>query len=356
VVALFGGLVIYTVSAQIRIGQLQARLAREDQVQDVGRSREEEMRRAILSQRAEANTLKQEYANLTQEVQSFRSDVTDQVEGFQTDVQTEVSRIQAGMDEIDRMMSEIRGIVGLEPTPTPTPETSGEAQPETPSQSESINLTLEPPPVPLRDGLGGSDILVPASLDASSITRHRISTLEELRDLEAQLPAKMAELQWLKEEVTARVEQVDASKRSSPTEIERQLRLIAAAPKGWPAFASLTSHFGWRYFGRSKDFHTGLDIGVYYRTPVHVPMDGVVGFAGWQRGYGWTVEIKHSMGFSTLYGHLSRTLVNVGDEVSAGDVIALTGSSGRSTGPHLHYEIRLNGIPIDPLKYVNMKD
>jgi len=75
--------------------------------------------------------------------------------------------------------------------------------------------------------------------------------------------------------------------------------------------------------------------------------------AGWNGGLGLTVKIKHEAGYSTLYAHNSRLLVKVGDKVKARDVIALSGSSGNSTGPHLHYEIRLHGTPVDPLRYIS---
>jgi murein DD-endopeptidase MepM/ murein hydrolase activator NlpD len=352
VVALFGGMAVFAVNAYMRIDQLQSRLAQQDQVRDVSRSREQEMRRAILSQRDEAKALKQEYTNLSQQVQSFQSNVTTEVESFQADVQAEVTRIQTGMNEIDRLMDEIRSIVGLPATPTPTP--AGEIPPATPPPDEGGRPESSRPIQPPGNGLGGGEMTIPVSFDPSRVTLNRDSTLEQLRDLEAQLPAKLAELQQLKEQVAARVAQVDPAKRSNPAEIEQQLRLIDAAPKGWPVYGDLTSDFGPRWFLGRKDFHTGLDIGVWYRTPVRVTQDGEVVFAGWQRGFGWTVEVQHAMGFSTLYGHLSRYMVNVGDKVKAGDIIALTGVSGNSTGPHLHYEIRIHGIPVDPTKYVKM--
>jgi murein DD-endopeptidase MepM/ murein hydrolase activator NlpD len=353
VVVLFGGMALFAVNAYMRIGQLQTRLAQQDQVRTVNQSREEEMRHAILSQRDEAKALKQEYTNLSQQVQSFQSDVTSEVESYQTDVQAEVNRIQTGMDEIDRLMDEIRGIVGLQATPTPAPD--DKTPPDTPPPGEVPRPESSRPMRQPIIGLGGGEMMIPVSLDSTNITLNRNSALEQLRDLEAQLPAKLAELQQLKEQAAARVAQVDPSKRSSPAEIEQQLRLIDAAPKGWPVQGDVTSGFGPRWFLGRKEFHTGLDIGAWYRTPVHVMQDGEVVFAGWQRGYGWTVEVKHDLGFLTLYGHLSRYMVNVGDKVKAGDIIALTGMSGNATGPHLHYEIRLNGIPIDPMKYVNMK-
>jgi murein DD-endopeptidase MepM/ murein hydrolase activator NlpD len=96
-----------------------------------------------------------------------------------------------------------------------------------------------------------------------------------------------------------------------------------------------------------------LDIQVWYGTEVHATQDGVVSKVGWLPGYGWTVELEHEMGFLTLYGHNSKLLVEKGDTVRAGDVISLSGNSGRSTGPHLHYEMRLNDTAVDPLRYLD---
>ncbi|UCD57083.1 MAG: M23 family metallopeptidase [Candidatus Hydrogenedentota bacterium] len=112
-------------------------------------------------------------------------------------------------------------------------------------------------------------------------------------------------------------------------------------------------------FGNRKDpingerrFHEGADIVAPLRSPVIAPADGVVTFSGWRNGLGRTLEIRHGYGYRTIYGHNEKLLVKKGDHVKRGDSIALLGRSGRSTGPHLHYEIRLNGKLINPYRYV----
>lgn len=116
----------------------------------------------------------------------------------------------------------------------------------------------------------------------------------------------------------------------------------------WPARGVLRSRFGWRW----RRHHDGIDIAAPYGTPVLAAKAGRVIFAGWYYSYGRTVIVDHSNGVTTLYGHNSRLLVRVGEAIEAGELISRVGSSGRSTGPHLHFEIRVNGRPVNPLKYL----
>lgn len=100
-----------------------------------------------------------------------------------------------------------------------------------------------------------------------------------------------------------------------------------------------------------RRMHEGLDILTNYGSPVYAPGDGKVSYVGRRGGYGLIVEIDHGFGYKTIYGHLSKSLVKEGKSVKRGDKIALTGNSGLSTGPHLHYEVHLNGVPQDPINY-----
>lgn len=125
-------------------------------------------------------------------------------------------------------------------------------------------------------------------------------------------------------------------------------------PSLWPADGILRSSFGGRSdpFSGEGEFHTGIDISVPTGTPVHVTADGVVVSAGWSNGYGKLVVVDHGNGYQTYYAHLSRLLAVPGEEVSGGQVIAYSGSTGRATGPHIHYEVRLAGTPVNPYKYM----
>lgn len=120
-----------------------------------------------------------------------------------------------------------------------------------------------------------------------------------------------------------------------------------------PVFnTKITSNFGWRMhpiFGMLK-FHEGIDLKQKYGTPVRAACDGKVIFSGWAKGYGKLVILKHHKGFTTYYGHLSKTRVKVGSYVVKGQIIGNVGTTGWTTGPHLHFEVRKNGIPINPKK------
>lgn len=115
----------------------------------------------------------------------------------------------------------------------------------------------------------------------------------------------------------------------------------------WPTTGRITSPFGPRWDG----FHFGVDIGAPTGTPITAADSGIVSFAGWNGGYGMMVRIEHGNGYATLYAHASRILVTENEQVEKGQTIALVGNTGRSFGPHLHFEIISNGRPLDPLRF-----
>lgn len=134
--------------------------------------------------------------------------------------------------------------------------------------------------------------------------------------------------------------------------------LVADLPEMAPLFGRMTSGFGqrrWRRSGHSEN-HQGIDIAVPRGTPVHAPAEGVVTFAGWKGDYGKMVELDHGTGYTTRFGHLSQIDVEIGDRVMKGQIIGEVGSTGRSTGPHLHYEVRFKGTPVDPIDYLKGMD
>jgi murein DD-endopeptidase MepM/ murein hydrolase activator NlpD len=116
----------------------------------------------------------------------------------------------------------------------------------------------------------------------------------------------------------------------------------------WPVHGPITSPFGMRW----GVLHPGIDIGVPTGTPVHASAAGTVVWCGWMSGYGKFVVIDHGGGYATAYGHNSRIAVNCGENVSQGQVIAYSGCTGYCTGPHVHFEVRVNGTPVDPLNYL----
>ncbi len=129
--------------------------------------------------------------------------------------------------------------------------------------------------------------------------------------------------------------------------------LLAATPSVMPVRGYPSDRYGMRNdpFTDQKDFHPGIDISAPRGNKVIATADGVVEFAGNQVGYGKLVTLSHRFGISTRYGHLARIAVNRGQKVRKGDVIGYVGATGRATGPHVHYEVRLNGKTLDPLRF-----
>jgi len=199
-----------------------------------------------------------------------------------------------------------------------------------------------------------------AQLDAQSATHHSTSRLEEV------LASTGVDL----DKIIGHISQQSGaamggpfvsldSMRSNTAEQQRVAALLKIA-KILPLRAPLDMHYGiGSPFGARRDpfngreeFHTGIDLDAPYRTLVYSTAPGVVIFTGWKEGYGRTVEIDHGHGIVTLYAHLHRILVANGERVAAHVRIAQLGSTGRSTGPHLHYEIRLDGRPVNPEKFL----
>jgi murein DD-endopeptidase MepM/ murein hydrolase activator NlpD len=178
-----------------------------------------------------------------------------------------------------------------------------------------------------RDTLLGAERLKAGAL--ADVRETREGYLAEVEGLEAQSAALAAQLQA-------------AQSGQSPSGTPSSAGLI------WPVNGPVTSGFGMRW-GR---MHTGIDIAVPTGTPVHASASGTVVYASWMSGYGYLVAIDHGNGLATAYAHNSSLLVSVGQRISQGQVISLSGSTGHSTGPHVHFEVRVNGVPVDPLQYL----
>ncbi|NIQ95077.1 MAG: peptidoglycan DD-metalloendopeptidase family protein [Desulfuromonadales bacterium] len=166
--------------------------------------------------------------------------------------------------------------------------------------------------------------------------------------------AEISELQRKIDSLRSAIELRRESQEEVQGLLNDQRSLAAATPKGWPAKGWLTSSFGMRkspFTGQSR-MHEGLDIAARTGTPIHVTADGIVSRSQTVPGYGKLVVVDHGYGYRTYYGHNSKNYVKVGQRVKAGDKIAAVGNTGRSTGSHCHYEIRLNGVPVNPKKYL----
>ncbi len=147
-------------------------------------------------------------------------------------------------------------------------------------------------------------------------------------------------------------------RRESQEEIQGflndQRSMMAAKPKGWPVKGWVTSNFGMRlspFTGKPK-MHEGIDIAATTGVPIFATADGIISQAETAPGYGKLVVVDHGYGYKTYYAHNSKIYVKVGQRVKRGDKVAAVGNTGSSTGSHLHYEVRLNGVPVNPRKYM----
>ncbi|AGB42209.1 metalloendopeptidase-like membrane protein [Halobacteroides halobius DSM 5150] len=168
----------------------------------------------------------------------------------------------------------------------------------------------------------------------------------------------------LAEELTTKLQRLDKSlsqRKENLSELKEDtltyLDYLESKPQGWPIQGGrgrITSEFGIRYHPilERRAMHEGIDIAIWYGTRLIATGEGVVEHAGWYGGYGNAVIIDHGYGYKTLYTHAKRLLVSEGERVERGEAVALSGSTGRSTGPHTHYEIIYNGKSVDPFDYM----
>jgi peptidoglycan DL-endopeptidase CwlO len=174
-------------------------------------------------------------------------------------------------------------------------------------------------------------------------------------DLVATRQETLVDLSTLSESEQAEASEIDALQASS-AQLREQIRsaqsgsTTSSAAPGliWPVQGPITSPFGWRW-GR---MHEGIDIGVGYGTPIHAAAAGTVIYCGWEEGYGNLVVIDHGGNLATAYGHQSSIAFGCGESVAQGQVIGYVGCTGHCTGPHLHFEVRVDGNPVDPLGYL----
>ena len=188
------------------------------------------------------------------------------------------------------------------------------------------------------------DELVGAQNDLSASKREKLADLSTLSSQERANAEEIDSLQAVSADLAARIRAAQTARAASTTS--------SATPSAsgfiWPVSGTVTSPFGWRW-GR---MHEGIDIAVPYGTAIHAAASGTVIMCGWLGGYGNLVVIDHGGGISTAYGHQSSIAVACGQQVSQGQTIGYVGSTGHSTGPHVHFEVRVNGGAVDPLGYL----
>ena len=185
------------------------------------------------------------------------------------------------------------------------------------------------------------DELAGAANDLSVTKQKKLTDLSTLTAAERAEAGEIDALQAASNEIAARIRAAQAG-RSGTTSSVSSSGLI------WPVSGPITSPFGWRW-GR---MHQGVDIGVPSGTPIHAAAAGTVIYCGWEEGYGNFVVIDHGGNLATAYGHQSSIAVACGQQVAQGQVIGYSGCTGHCTGPHVHFEVRIDGNPVDPMGYL----
>jgi murein DD-endopeptidase MepM/ murein hydrolase activator NlpD len=222
-------------------------------------------------------------------------------------VQEKVAHVQATLDRVERFDAKLRSAV-------------------THLQDPERNLAIGP--------VGGPEAAPQAPATAA-------------RENPAALPGRIASLE-------NEAHRQEASLRELSEYFEDQKSMLASTPSIWPTQGWVTSDFGVRLdpYNADRSMHQGLDISTPHGQSVMTPSDGTVVFNGTEGGYGKVLVIDHGYGVKTRYGHLSETFVRLGERVARGQKVAAVGNTGRSTGPHLHYAVRVNGIPENPRKFI----
>lgn len=279
----------------------------------------------VMGQISENKALKLENRRLRQQVQVFKNKMTT---------------IESTMERVKTFAARLRVITNIEDRGDLVSKLN-EKLPDANSNTGSTPVALVPPEgFPANEGLSQSSV-VPSAMDPLD------PETATLRKEYGELDSRFSQLGY----EALYVEQVLQDQYEL---LADQRAFLAALPTRKPAVGYFTSGFGVRKspFGGREKMHEGLDIANQPGTTVRATADGVVIYAETKPGYGQTAIIDHGYGLETWYAHCRKVLVKKGQRIKRGDVIAQLGSSGRSTGPHLHYEVRVHGTPVDPLSYI----
>lgn len=304
-----GAIVLHIPRTLLPILALGAGLAVTGLVQLVGHQRalEAELRR-VDGSRLSTNSREQELESTIARQHQALTKAESDMEALRFRVES----VEMQLDGVDTLSRQIRQTMGLPPSAgtwnTPTITAGATAIPQ-----------------------GG------AYAPGASVDQARLSLVQQ------RLASGMTELYGL----------LGAAKQNAEAKVMAPSRPpVRDVPRDWPAVGSITSDFGWRIFRGLPNYHSGIDIAVDYNTPLHATADGVVVGSGWQPGYGLCVLLQHGGGYNTLYAHMAESAVNLGEVVKPGSLLGWSGSSGNSTGPHVHYEVWQNGNPVDPWPYM----
>jgi len=204
----------------------------------------------------------------------------------------------------------------------------------------------------------GSSRTTPATNAAPTVAMAQTRDMRpQLANRSLSLAATLLRTEQNIESIKEAIPITEDSLKGLEKQVEAQRAREEATPSLWPVTGNITSGFGYRRspFDASREFHPAIDIAAPRGTSVHATAAGTVRMAGWNGGFGNVIFLDHGFGFVTVYAHLSRISVRVGQEVDKGQVIGLVGSTGRSTAPHLHYEVRVGGATVNPMRFLEAR-
>lgn len=255
-----------------------------------------------------ANSLNDKYSKSKQEISSLAT-INSAQKGEIEKLQNDTVQIHQQLEENIKALDQIKEIVGIKKS----------------TETKEENKATPP-------------IIIDSSKDTSDNSLHKIDTIRtSYKELSIQL---LSQRQLIDRSMTT---------------VRKQVAYLNAKPSVKPVNTRITAGYGNRknpFTNRGSEYHKGIDFAGDMGTPIKATGNGVVIFAGWQSGYGNVIILSHGYGFTTLYGHNSKLLVKKGDKVKKSQVISKMGSTGRSTGPHLHYEVHLNGKVVNPSTYL----
>jgi murein DD-endopeptidase MepM/ murein hydrolase activator NlpD len=350
--------------------QLEAELAALRQTQTLTDTREGEMHTVLGLQKDKLADQATQLQAQTEQIGAIAEDLDD---------------LKSRMSTLDRHNAQLREVLGIDAPVEGAPAQGGDSPPPPPpTATPETNSLLPGSPPGLAAPMGGSDGPPEAAPPDGEQIEQLLNTFKQdidtLRDAMNQREQTLGELdthtaQRVADWVTAVDEQPEgpdspevaaalaeaaeqaAAPPASPPQAQKPSpppTVRQYVPAGLPYYGYISSPFGWRdspFIKGTRTYHKGMDIVARTGTAVRATQSGTVIIAGWTNGYGQTVMIDHGKGWVTLYGHNSRIKVKVGQWVEQGQIISLSGNTGPSTGPHIHYEIRHNGTPVNPAKY-----
>ncbi len=321
-----------------RNNELAAALMQASQGSQMSVEREQAMHQVVGSQQQTLN--------------SARGELTTEREKL-TALQSQLATLEQQLSDLEQFSNQVRTLLG------------GQVQPVGAAQGGQINAPI---PSPTPQGY----VIELASLSDNASYRTVLASYQDaiLRDgrriADARTALEDVQAAYLDQTSTQQAQDArtlttasiladkQAQQAQQKAAVATSLKAADAIPHGFPYYGDISSSFGWRispWDATKTGFHPGIDILADVGTPVKATADGIILTAGWSDSFGRVIRIQHAGGLVTLYGHNSRLLVGYGDAVQRGQVIAYSGNTGMSTGPHIHYGIYRDGVAVNPLKY-----